>query len=91
MDCEAWEVETHNGSTGLIRHMAEPRFVCSFAQSADSAGEFYGLTVEMEGLFFHGFVWENGIPHERTLRFLCLEAGKMIDAVAKGIHVRGSS
>lgn len=84
MEREAWILEIYNGTTGRIAHVAEPWFVCSFATSPETAGEFYGLTVEMEDIFFHGFTWEKGIPHEETLRLLCAEARQVIDSGCSG-------
>lgn len=86
MDDNAWVLETADGGrSGRIAHGAEPWFVCSFAASPETAGEFFGLTVEMDGVFFHDFVWQNGIPHENDIRRLCMTAERMIDAVRSEI------
>lgn len=85
MNNEAWILETPDGGlTGRIAHAAKPWFACSFAESPEAAGEFYGLTVEMEKVFFHGFTWQESIPHEDTLRKLCSEAGQAINAAREG-------
>lgn len=82
MNREEWILETNDGGmSGRLAHIAEPWFACSFAASPETAGEFYGLTVEMETVFFHGFVWKEGIPHEDVLKALCLEAGQGVGAV----------
>lgn len=61
-----------------LAHAAEPWFSCVYAERAEAAGEFFGLTVEMDDWFFCNFVWRDGIPHESTLAALCSEAAALL-------------
>lgn len=64
----------------LLVHAAHPWFACTFAERAEAAGPFFGLTVEMPGRFFCNFRFQGGLPSEETLRELCVRANDAIDA-----------